>query len=101
MRLWSLESYKCVEEYSVPDTVPLVDFDFDESKVTLINQCLSVFIYVKLDLNATIHQQISLRIHVDVFIIFFYKYVNVFIMKYEFQFVDVFYGISSFKKSAK
>lgn len=33
MRLWSLESYKCREEYSVPDTVPLVDFDFDESKI--------------------------------------------------------------------
>nr|XP_023876161.1 F-box/WD-40 repeat-containing protein At3g52030 [Quercus suber]POE81541.1 f-box/wd-40 repeat-containing protein [Quercus suber] len=33
MRLWSLESYKCVEEYAVPDTVPLVDFDFDESKI--------------------------------------------------------------------
>ncbi|KAB1224961.1 hypothetical protein CJ030_MR1G013983 [Morella rubra] len=33
MRLWSLESYKCVEEYSVPETIPLVDFDFDESKI--------------------------------------------------------------------
>lgn len=32
---------------------------------------------------------------------FFYKYVNVFIMKYEFQFVDVFYGIAIFKKSDK
>ncbi|KAF5736469.1 hypothetical protein HS088_TW14G00611 [Tripterygium wilfordii] len=33
MRLWSLESYKCIEEYSVPDKVSLVDFDFDESKI--------------------------------------------------------------------
>lgn len=33
MRLWSLESYKCIEEYSIPDGVPLVDFDFDESKI--------------------------------------------------------------------
>ncbi|OAY44852.1 F-box/WD-40 repeat-containing protein At3g52030 [Manihot esculenta] len=33
MRLWSLESYKCVEEYSLPDACPLVDFDFDESKI--------------------------------------------------------------------
>ena len=39
MHLWLLESYKCVEEYSVPDTVPLVDFNFAEDKVTLINQC--------------------------------------------------------------
>ncbi|KAF8403765.1 hypothetical protein HHK36_011870 [Tetracentron sinense] len=33
MRLWSSESYKCLEEYSVPDRLPLVDFDFDESKI--------------------------------------------------------------------
>ncbi|XP_044493977.1 F-box/WD-40 repeat-containing protein At3g52030 isoform X2 [Mangifera indica] len=33
MRLWSLESYKCVEEYSIPSRVSLVDFDFDESKI--------------------------------------------------------------------
>ncbi|XP_031279797.1 F-box/WD-40 repeat-containing protein At3g52030-like [Pistacia vera] len=33
MRLWSLESYKCVEEYSIPGRVSLVDFDFDESKI--------------------------------------------------------------------
>ncbi|XP_022756841.1 F-box/WD-40 repeat-containing protein At3g52030 [Durio zibethinus] len=33
MRLWSLDSYKCVEEYYIPDTLPLVDFDFDESKI--------------------------------------------------------------------
>lgn len=33
IRLWSLENYKCVEEYSTPDAAPLVDFDFDESKI--------------------------------------------------------------------
>ncbi|XP_065871573.1 F-box/WD-40 repeat-containing protein At3g52030 [Euphorbia lathyris] len=33
MRIWSLEGYKCVEEYPVPDALPLVDFDFDESKI--------------------------------------------------------------------
>ncbi|XP_021802081.1 F-box/WD-40 repeat-containing protein At3g52030 [Prunus avium] len=33
MRLWSLESYKCVGEYPIPDKVRLVDFDFDESKI--------------------------------------------------------------------
>ncbi|KAK7323428.1 hypothetical protein VNO77_26900 [Canavalia gladiata] len=33
IRLWSLDSYKCIEEHSIPDTFPLVDFDFDESKI--------------------------------------------------------------------
>ncbi|KAK9713606.1 hypothetical protein RND81_06G039000 [Saponaria officinalis] len=33
MRLWSSENYKCLEEYSLSDLAPLVDFDFDESKV--------------------------------------------------------------------
>lgn len=33
MRLWSLESYRCMEEYSIPDMVSLVDFDFDVSKI--------------------------------------------------------------------
>ncbi|KAJ4978597.1 hypothetical protein NE237_009377 [Protea cynaroides] len=33
MRIWSSQSYKCLEEYPVPDRVPLVDFDFDESKI--------------------------------------------------------------------
>ncbi|CAB41323.1 hypothetical protein [Arabidopsis thaliana] len=32
MRLWSLKSYKCMEEYSLPDASSLIDFDFDESK---------------------------------------------------------------------
>ncbi|KAL7234455.1 hypothetical protein ACSBR1_017957 [Camellia fascicularis] len=34
MRLWSAENYKCLDEFSLPDRAPLVDFDFDESKVT-------------------------------------------------------------------
>ncbi|KMT18781.1 hypothetical protein BVRB_2g028960 isoform B [Beta vulgaris subsp. vulgaris] len=33
MRLWSSENYKCMEEYSLSGLTPLVDFDFDESKV--------------------------------------------------------------------
>ncbi|GAV75414.1 F-box-like domain-containing protein [Cephalotus follicularis] len=33
IRLWSLDGYKCIEEYSIPDKAPLVDFDFDESKI--------------------------------------------------------------------
>lgn len=33
MRLWSSENYKCLREYSFGDEAPLVDFDFDESKV--------------------------------------------------------------------
>uniref|UniRef100_A0A7N0TTN2 F-box domain-containing protein n=1 Tax=Kalanchoe fedtschenkoi TaxID=63787 RepID=A0A7N0TTN2_KALFE len=33
VRIWSVESYKCLEEYYVPDMVQLDDFDFDESKV--------------------------------------------------------------------
>ncbi|CAM8963964.1 unnamed protein product [Rhodiola kirilowii] len=33
VRIWSVENYKCLEEYSLPDNVQLVDFDFDESKV--------------------------------------------------------------------
>ncbi|KAE8727473.1 F-box/WD-40 repeat-containing protein [Hibiscus syriacus] len=33
MRLWSLDSYKCEEEYYIPDTSHLVDFAFDESKI--------------------------------------------------------------------
>lgn len=33
VKLWSAESYKCLDEYSVPDVVSLIDFDFDESKV--------------------------------------------------------------------
>ncbi|WOH04386.1 hypothetical protein DCAR_0623795 [Daucus carota subsp. sativus] len=33
MRLWSVNSYKCLEEYSVPDRARVIDFDFDESKI--------------------------------------------------------------------
>ncbi|CAM8970052.1 unnamed protein product [Rhodiola kirilowii] len=33
VRIWSVENYKCLEEYSLPDNVQLVDFDFDESKL--------------------------------------------------------------------
>ncbi|XP_027930010.1 F-box/WD-40 repeat-containing protein At3g52030 [Vigna unguiculata] len=33
IRLWSLDSQKCIEEHSIPDTFPLIDFDFDESKI--------------------------------------------------------------------
>lgn len=33
MRLWSSEYYKCLEEYTFSDLAPLIDFDFDESKV--------------------------------------------------------------------
>ncbi|KAL2330744.1 hypothetical protein Fmac_018325 [Flemingia macrophylla] len=33
IRLWSLDSYKCIEEHSVPNMLSLVDFDFDESKI--------------------------------------------------------------------
>lgn len=38
MRLWSLENYKCIEEYPMPDSSSLVDFDFDESKVNNYNK---------------------------------------------------------------
>ncbi|CAI9091989.1 OLC1v1027115C1 [Oldenlandia corymbosa var. corymbosa] len=33
LRLWSAESYKCLDEYRLPDKAPLIDFDFDENKV--------------------------------------------------------------------
>ncbi|KAL3537544.1 hypothetical protein ACH5RR_000910 [Cinchona calisaya] len=33
MRLWSVESYNCLDEYALPDKAPLIDFDFDEGKV--------------------------------------------------------------------
>ncbi|MCD7446726.1 hypothetical protein HAX54_015630 [Datura stramonium] len=33
MRLWSAESCKCLDEYFLVDRAPLIDFDFDESKV--------------------------------------------------------------------
>ncbi|KAK9056087.1 hypothetical protein SSX86_027175 [Deinandra increscens subsp. villosa] len=33
MRLWSVERYKCLAEYYLPQTGSLIDFNFDESKV--------------------------------------------------------------------
>ncbi|KAL4203559.1 hypothetical protein AMTRI_Chr01g128590 [Amborella trichopoda] len=33
LRLWSSRSHKCLEEYQVPDVLPLIDFDFDENKL--------------------------------------------------------------------
>ncbi|KAL0890337.1 hypothetical protein Bca101_014320 [Brassica carinata] len=44
MRLWSLNSYKCMEEYSLPDAASLIDFDFDESKVVgLVGTRISIW----------------------------------------------------------
>nr|XP_016475415.1 PREDICTED: F-box/WD-40 repeat-containing protein At3g52030-like isoform X2 [Nicotiana tabacum] len=34
MRLWSAESCKCLDEYFLVDKAPLIDFDFDEGKVS-------------------------------------------------------------------
>ncbi|KAK1293771.1 F-box/WD-40 repeat-containing protein [Acorus calamus] len=33
LRLWSSGSNECLGEYSFPDSKPIIDFDFDESKV--------------------------------------------------------------------
>ncbi|XP_077224282.1 F-box family protein with WD40/YVTN repeat doamin [Tasmannia lanceolata] len=33
LRMWSSESFRCLGEYSVSNMAPLVDFDFDESKI--------------------------------------------------------------------
>ncbi|XP_010503916.1 PREDICTED: F-box/WD-40 repeat-containing protein At3g52030-like [Camelina sativa] len=44
MRLWSLKSYKCMEEYSLPDVSSLIDFDFDESKIVgLVGTRISIW----------------------------------------------------------
>lgn len=44
MRLWSVKSYKCLEEYSVPDRARLIDFDFDESKiVSLVGASIGIW----------------------------------------------------------
>ncbi|KAH9316095.1 hypothetical protein KI387_024722, partial [Taxus chinensis] len=32
-RIWSSKNFKCLEEYSSPNKSPLVDIDFDESKI--------------------------------------------------------------------
>lgn len=36
MRLWSVERYKCLAEYYLPQRGSLIDFDFDESKVVAL-----------------------------------------------------------------
>ena len=60
MRLWSLNSYKCMEEYSLPDAASLVDFDFDESKVKppQVHSCVKLTGYgcFKLHSTKTVHQ---------------------------------------------
>ncbi|KAK9154830.1 hypothetical protein Sjap_002310 [Stephania japonica] len=33
VRIWSLQSYKCLEEYSILNVASLADFDFDENKI--------------------------------------------------------------------
>ncbi|KAF3590416.1 hypothetical protein DY000_02026530 [Brassica cretica] len=44
MRLWSLDSYKRMEEYSLPDAASLLDFDFDESKIVgLVGTRISIW----------------------------------------------------------
>lgn len=44
MRLWSLDKYKCIEEYPLSDNAPLVDFDFDESKIVgLVGTRISIW----------------------------------------------------------
>ncbi|XP_023004546.1 F-box/WD-40 repeat-containing protein At3g52030 isoform X1 [Cucurbita maxima] len=43
MRLWSSENFRCLEEYSIPEKLPLIDFDFDESKIVGLvgrNMCI-------------------------------------------------------------
>ncbi|XP_060964974.1 F-box/WD-40 repeat-containing protein At3g52030-like [Cannabis sativa] len=44
MRLWSLGNYKCLEEYSTPDSTFVVDFDFDEYKIVgLLGTCICIW----------------------------------------------------------
>ncbi|KAM6585685.1 hypothetical protein CsatB_012687 [Cannabis sativa] len=44
MRLWSLGNYKCLEEYSTPDSTSVVDFDFDEYKIVgLLGTCICIW----------------------------------------------------------
>lgn len=43
MRLWSAESCKCLDEYFLVDKAPLIDFDFDEGKVSSI---LNILLYL-------------------------------------------------------
>lgn len=60
MRLWSLDSYKCMEEYSLPDAASLVDFDFDESKVKppQVHSCVKLTLVM--DVSATFNENCSL-----------------------------------------
>lgn len=51
MRLWSAESCKRLDEYHLPDRAPLIDFDFDEGKVTSNCLVLQLVSYV----NHSIH----------------------------------------------
>ncbi|XP_010545121.1 PREDICTED: F-box/WD-40 repeat-containing protein At3g52030 isoform X2 [Tarenaya hassleriana] len=44
IRLWSLNNYRCMEEYSLPGASSLVDFDFDESKIVgLVGTRISIW----------------------------------------------------------
>lgn len=57
MRLWSSENYKCLEEYSLSDLAPLVDFDFDESKVEYKTRSLDMLL-----MNSTVEAPNQCRI---------------------------------------
>ncbi|KAK7266369.1 hypothetical protein RIF29_19013 [Crotalaria pallida] len=48
IRLWSLDRYKCIEEYAVPDMFALVDFDFDESKFSLHSSATTTILSLSL-----------------------------------------------------
>ena len=37
LKLWSITGYECLGAYAVPGSKPLVDFDFDENKVSYRN----------------------------------------------------------------
>ncbi|CAN8278851.1 unnamed protein product [Cochlearia groenlandica] len=44
MRLWSLNSFKCMEEYTLPSASSWIDFDFDESKIVgLVGTRISIW----------------------------------------------------------
>lgn len=51
--MWSSESYKCLGEYSILGAAPLIDFDFDESKVQVISKkSFLLFIFICNHINA-------------------------------------------------
>lgn len=59
MRLWSSENYKCMEEYSLSGLTPLVDFDFDESKVKKHQKCrLLMNCLVVINVKSTMFQRL-------------------------------------------